>query len=161
MSPVGKLTVVSDGDFLTGIYFEGRFLNLNSAVKRSDLRILNETEKWLDIYFSGRKPDYTPAFKLNGVSDFTKSALNKVKDIPYGKTATYGEIARQLERDLGKRVSAQSVGGAAGRNPLPIIIPCHRVTGANGKLTGYSGGLDKKAALLKTEGINYFIENKA
>lgn len=111
------------------------------------------TERWLDSYFSGHNPDFTPPICLKGTS-FQEDVWEILKRIPYGKVISYGEIARQIAEKRGlKRMSAQAVGGAVGRNPIAIIIPCHRVVGSNGSLTGYAGGLDKKTELLKIEGV--------
>lgn len=134
------------------------FLNKDNAqgdvadVQSSNL-FLNEAVHWLDQYFSDKVPDNDVPLHLIG-TDFQKDVWEILRTIPYGSTTTYGQIAKQLsaKRD-NKRVSAQAVGGAVKRNPVSIIVPCHRVIGANGKLTGYAGGLDKKAFLLKIEGI--------
>lgn len=109
--------------------------------------VIRETSRWLDIYFSGRQPDFTPVFQMDYLTPFRKRVLDMVCTIPWGETMTYGEIAKRL----GTR-SAQAVGGAVGWNPICLIVPCHRVIGANGSLTGYGGGLRNKAALLRLEG---------
>lgn len=111
------------------------------------------TKKWLDSYFSGHNPDFTPPICLKGTS-FQEDVWEILNRIPYGKVISYGEIARQIAEKRGlKRMSAQAVGGAVGRNPISIIVPCHRVIGSDGSLTGYAGGLDKKTELLKIEGV--------
>ena len=107
--------------------------------------VLEQTERWLDIYFSGHEPDFVPPLKLNG-SAFRRSVWDELMKIPYGQTASYGEIARKLGTK-----SAQAVGGAVGHNPISIIVPCHRVLGADGSLTGYAAGVDKKMRLLELE----------
>ena len=107
--------------------------------------------RWLDVYFSGRKPDFTPPTAPAGTA-FQQSVWEILRTIPYGETTTYGAIARRIEQNTGCRMSAQAVGGAVGRNPISILIPCHRVIGADGSLTGYAGGLDKKERLLQWEG---------
>lgn len=160
-SPLGVITVASDGEALSGLWFDGQKyfadrLNKKEFGEQSTdglkVPVLKETEKWLDIYFSGKVPDFTPDLNLNGVSPFRKRVWKIILKIPYGKLTTYGQIAKKIEAETGKRVSAQAVGGAVGHNPISLIIPCHRVVGANGGLTGYAGGLDKKTFLLKLEG---------
>lgn len=116
--------------------------------------VIIQAEKWLDIYFSGHEPDFMPEIRLEG-TDFQMLIWKLLLDIPYGQTVTYGEIARQAAKILGKeRMSAQAVGGAVGKNPVSIIVPCHRVVGTGGKLTGYGGGIERKAALLELEKIS-------
>ena len=113
--------------------------------------VLSEAKRWLDIYFTGRKPDFTPPLHPVG-SAFRQAVWEILLQIPYGQTTTYGEIARQLAAKLGlPRMSAQAVGGAVGHNEVSIIIPCHRVVGTSGSLTGYAGGIDKKVKLLELE----------
>ena len=115
--------------------------------------VLGDACRWLDIYFSGREPDFTPKLHLIG-SDFRQAVWALLLQIPYGKTTTYGALANQLAEKHGqRRMSAQAVGGAVGHNAISIIIPCHRVVGADGNLTGYAGGLDTKARLLAGEGV--------
>ena len=114
--------------------------------------VFNMTSRWLDLYFSGNEPDFMPPLKMQG-TDFRQAVWKILLDIPYGKTMTYGEIAARLARERGlKAMSAQAVGGAVGHNPISIIVPCHRVIGAAGKMVGYGGGLDRKIALLEMEG---------
>ena len=108
--------------------------------------------RWLDLYFAGKEPDFSPALNPTGTA-FQMSVWAILQTIPFGETTTYGAIARRLEEQTKKRMSAQAVGGAVGRNPISIIVPCHRVIGADGSLTGYAGGLDKKEYLLRTEGF--------
>lgn len=113
--------------------------------------ILEEAEKWLDIYFGGNAPEFTPPLDLQG-SEFCREVWDILMRIPYGKTVTYGDIARMLAEKKGlAKMSAQAVGGAVGHNKISLIIPCHRVIGSDGSLTGYSGGIEKKAALLALE----------
>ena len=117
----------------------------------SDLRVLELAAKWLDVYFSGEVPDFMPPIKFRG-TDFQKSVWETLLTIPYGETVTYGDIAKNIAEQRGvTKMSSQAVGGAVGRNPIGIIVPCHRVIGANGKLTGYAAGLDKKVKLLELE----------
>lgn len=150
------MIMTSDGDALTGLWFEGS----RDAAKRAadcrekELAIFEETRRWLDIYFNGKMPTFTPEYKLEGVTAFRKEVVDIMNTIRYGETMTYGDIARLLAQRKGiMQMSAQAVGGAVGWNPICIIIPCHRVLGANGALTGYGGGIDNKAALLAHEGI--------
>lgn len=154
ISPLGGITLASDSEALTGLWFEGQKYfshKLISESNEAELPIFTETVKWLDIYFSGKEPDFTPTISLN-TTPFRKSVYDILLTIPYGQTMTYGEIALILAEKQGmKRMSAQAVGSAVGHNPISIIIPCHRVVGADGSLTGYAGGLDKKTALLKLE----------
>ena len=117
--------------------------------------MFNRVREWLDIYFSGKAPDFTPPLAIEGASPFRRRVWEILLQIPFGGTLTYGQIAARIQRETGKRVSAQAVGGAVGHNPISIIIPCHRVVGSDGSLTGYAGGLDKKLALLKLEGADF------
>lgn len=156
-SPVGQIGMASDGESLIGLWIEGQkhFCKFDkSDFIFKDLPILKETKNWLNIYFSGKCPDWTPKLLLKNISAFREIVCKVMQNIPFGKTITYGEIAKQIERKTGKKVSAQAVGGAVGHNPISIIIPCHRVVGANGNLTGYAGGIDKKVMLLENEGVN-------
>lgn len=150
-SPLGRLTLESDGDHLCGLWFPGRYMCTCAEEKRS-VSVFRDTERWLDIYFSGREPGFYPDICLY-MTPFGRRVCEIIRTIPYGEVMTYGEIAGIIaaERGIG-RMSAQAVGGAAGRNPVPIIIPCHRVIGSGGDLTGYSGGMDIKVGLLKLEG---------
>ena len=146
-SPVGDILLSSDGKFLTGLSFkfnpEDYNQNLNS--------VFESTILWLDTYFSGKKPDFTPPFRMTG-TDFQVKVWNLLLKIPYGQTTTYGNIASEIAALTGiERMSAQAVGGAVGRNKIAIIIPCHRVIGSNGNLTGYAGGIDIKEKLLMLE----------
>ena len=140
-SPLGKIFLASDESGLISLSFTQHFSE-NTAGD-----VLGTAKKWLDVYFSGKVPNFTPALALKGTS-FQLRVWNALQQIPYGHTKTYGAIAR----DLSCR-SAQAIGQAVRRNPIAIIIPCHRVIGVNGSLTGYSGGIERKAALLKLEGI--------
>ena len=154
LSPLGGITLASDGNILTGLWFDGQkyFGSTLPAVHREQaLPVFDETVRWLDIYFSGKIPDFTPPLALPA-SPFRKMVWEILLTIPYGRTMTYGEIAAEVaKRSDTCRMSAQAVGGAVGRNPISLIIPCHRVIGASGKLTGYAGGLDKKIRLLQME----------
>lgn len=144
----------SDGKYLTGLIFEGskdeKKCNIHKIKKY--LPIFEKTCRWLDIYFSGVNPDFTPEYKILNITPFREKVLEIVKTIPYGKTITYGSIARKLEKDLEiKKMSAQAVGGAVGSNSICLIIPCHRVVGSNGKIVGYGGGIENKKILLDLE----------
>lgn len=154
-SPLGGMTLVSDGTALVGLYFDGQKYaaeGLDATRTQKNLPVFEEARRWLDVYFSGRKPDFTPPTAPAGTA-FQQSVWEILRTIPYGQTVTYGAIARRIEQNTGRRMSAQAVGGAVGRNPISILIPCHRVVGTNGSLTGYAGGLDKKAYLLRIEEI--------
>lgn len=151
-SPLGRMTLESDGMSLIGLRFDGqnRF-GTGGLVTGSSLPVFEETCRWLDCYFRGDIPDFTPALTLHG-SDFQQTVWKILLEIPYGQTVTYGWIAGRLAAERGSgRMSAQAVGGAVGRNPVALIVPCHRVVGAGGRLTGYAAGLDRKAWLLAHE----------
>lgn len=156
-SPLGGITMASDGTALTGLWFDGQKYfaeGIKPDAEEKKLPIFDEAMRWLDIYFGGRRPDFTPPLNLEGTA-FRKEVWQLLLQIPYGQTTTYGELAAQLAAHNGlKRMSAQAVGGAVGHNPISIIVPCHRVVGTGGSLTGYVGGLAKKLALLKLEGID-------
>ena len=190
LSPLGYITLASDGEALIGLWFEGQkhfALTLtNESSEDSDLPVFEQTRNWLDLYFSGECPDFTPPLAPKG-TPFQQKVWRLLLAIPYGKTVTYGEIAqRVVETRLiaslhgvtpqdafiqgaslqgttsqdalsqgiflpKQHMSAQAVGGAVGRNPISLIIPCHRVIGANDSLTGYAGGLERKKYLLEME----------
>ncbi len=156
-SPLGKIVLAADEVGLTGLWFEGQKyfgLYLQKDHKEKELPIFTKTKEWLDIYFSGREPNFKLPLHFIG-TPFQNEVWEILYTIPYGKTITYGEIAKILAKRKGiKQMSAQAVGGAVGRNEISIIVPCHRVIGANGDLTGYAGGLDKKIALLKLEKVD-------
>lgn len=153
-SPLGGITLSSDGEALTGLWFDGQKYfpyKLISESNEAELPIFTQTCNWLDIYFGGKEPGFTPPISLH-TTPFRKVVYDILLTIPYGQTMTYGEIANIIANQQGaERMSAQAVGSAVGNNPISIIIPCHRVVGADGSLTGYAGGLDKKTALLKLE----------
>lgn len=149
-SPLGAMTMSSDGESLGELWFGDCREN---EYEEKILPVFEETVKWLDIYFGGNIPDFTPVLSVQ-TTEFRKKVCDIMLTIPYGKTMTYGEIANVIAKQLGmKQMSAQAVGGAVGHNPIALIIPCHRVMGANGKLTGYAAGVDRKEKLLKLEGI--------
>lgn len=148
-SPLGPILLAADETGLTGLWFEGQkyfpsFLGVDYQEKETP--VLTETARWLDVYFSGKDPGFLPPLHPQG-SPFRQAVWNILLTIPRGQTMTYGEIARRL----GVR-SAQAVGGAVGHNPISILIPCHRVVGSDGSLTGYAGGVERKARLLQLEG---------
>ncbi len=150
-----NLLLVSDGDLLTGLHFIGSQKAEEHLREgdETDLPIFRETRRWLDDYFSGHQPDFTPRYKLENVTPFRQEVSEIMCTIPFGETMTYGEIATQIVQRHGlERMSAQAVGGAVGWNPICLIVPCHRVMGANGQLTGYGGGINNKIALLRLEG---------
>ena len=153
-SPLGSITLASDGKSLTGLWFDGQKYFPHKLISESaevELPIFTQTCNWLNIYFNGKIPDLTPPISLN-TTPFRKAVYDILLTIPYGHTMTYGEIANIIAKQNGvERMSAQAVGGAVGHNPISLIIPCHRVVGADGSLTGYAGGLDKKIELLKLE----------
>lgn len=165
-SPLGGITLASDGERLCGLWFDGQkyfAATLSGEREERDLPVLRQAKRWLDQYFSGEFPDFTPPLRLEG-SPFRQAVWGMLLQIPYGRVAAYGEIAAALEGKLGKwGGAAQAVGGAVGHNPISIIVPCHRVVGSGGSLTGYAGGLDKKRALLALEGVGpgpYFDPKK-
>ena len=148
-SPLGPILLAADETGLTGLWFEGQkyfpsFLGVDYQEKETP--VLTETARWLDVYFSGKDPGFLPPLHPQG-SPFRQAVWNILLTIPRGQTMTYGEIARRLGVH-----SAQAVGGAVGHNPISILIPCHRVVGSDGSLTGYAGGFDRKARLLQLEG---------
>ena len=151
-SPLGKMILVSDGAALTELDFAEDGLPASVEHTQKDLPVFEEVSRWLDLYFSGRDPDALPLLAPHGTA-FQQAVWNILCGIPYGTTTTYGRIAAHISAARGGRMSAQAVGGAVGRNPISILIPCHRVIGADGSLTGYAGGLDKKEALLRLEGV--------
>ena len=155
-SPLGNILLAGDKQGLTGLWFtEGsRYtgLGLKKDARRCETDYFDQTKEWLNIYFSGRDPGFFPQIHLVG-SDFRNRVGEIMCRIPYGKTVTYGWIADKLAKERGlERMSAQAVGGAVGHNPICIIVPCHRVVGSNGSLTGYGGGIQRKKALLELEG---------
>lgn len=145
----------SDGEVLTGLWFEGSRGQSKHRLdcEEGDLPVFHETRRWLDIYFSGRQPDFTPRYRMDGLTPFRREVVDAMLAIQFGKTATYGDIADALAKKHGiAKMSAQAVGGAVGWNPICIIVPCHRVVGAGQGLVGYGGGIRNKAGLLSLEG---------
>lgn len=166
-SPLGGILLAADEIGLTGLWFEGQKYfarDLSDERTEQETPVLTEARRWLDIYFTGKEPDFTPPLHPVG-SAFRRSVWEILLQIPYGQTTTYGEIARQLAEKQGlARMSAQAVGGAVGHNEISVIIPCHRVVGTNGSLTGYAGGIHKKEQLLELERADmrrFFLPKKA
>ena len=160
-SPLGGITLASCGEALSGLWFDGQkhfAAALGTAREEKPLPVFIETASWLEAYFAGKVPDFTPPLRLKGTT-FQKAVWELLLTIPYGETRSYGELAAQLAEAYGlSRVSARAVGAAVGRNPISIIVPCHRVLGANGRLTGYAGGLARKRALLTLEGARFSLD---
>lgn len=174
-SGFSDMIMYSDGEYLTGLCFAGskdetkhKFDSkeddnhrtgkneqkdgTKETIKEEQILIFQETIRWLNLYFSGKEPDFTPKYRVPGATEFRTKIIDEMNQIPYGETITYGEIGKNIAKKLGKdKMSAQAVGGAVGWNPICILIPCHRVMGAQGKLTGYGGGLENKIALLALE----------
>ena len=144
-SPLGGMTMQSDGQALCGLWFDRQ--NRIPTREETRLPVFAQTEEWLRAYFGGKVPDFTPPLHLSG-TPFQKAVWEQLLTISYGTTATYGELAKRLGRS-GR--AAQAVGGAVGRNPVLLIVPCHRILGADGSLTGYLAGTDRKRALLQLE----------
>ena len=156
-SPLGGICLAADALGLTGLWFDGEKYfgsSLPANPVWQETEILTESKRWLDVYFSGREPDFLPPLHPIG-SPFRRAVWDLLLQIPYGQTTTYGALARQLAAQQGRAaMSAQAVGGAVGHNEISILIPCHRVVGTNGSLTGYAGGVDKKEQLLTLEGVD-------
>lgn len=155
-SPAGNLTLASDGEHLLGVWIDGqKYFGLTLSEETQEnarLPIFLQTTDWLNRYFSGERPSISELSLRPAGSQFRQAVWKILCEIPYGEVTTYGAIARKIAADRGlERMSAQAVGGAVGHNPISIIIPCHRVIGSNGSLTGYAGGLDLKEKLLKFE----------
>ncbi len=166
-SPLGNILLAADEKGLTGLWFEGQkyfALYLDKEHEEKELPVFRETKRWLDIYFTGKEPDFKLPLHFTGTS-FQNEVWEILYTIPYGKTTTYGEIARLLAQKKGlAQMSAQAVSGAVRHNEISIIVPCHRVVGASGSLTGYAGGIDKKIKLLKLEGAlrdGFFVPKKS
>ena len=162
-SPLGEILLAADETGLTGLWFEGQkyfALYLDEEHEEKELPVFEQAKRWLTIYFSGKEPDFQVPLHFTG-TEFQNEVWEILYAIPYGQTMTYGQIAAQIAEKRGlQRMSAQAVGGAVGRNEISIIVPCHRVVGTNGSLTGYAGGVDKKIALLQLEGAlkdTYFV----
>ena len=159
-SILGKLTIASDGENIIGLWIEGQKyfadnIKNENIIKKDDISIFIKTKEWLDRYFRGERPDIKELKLSPKGSEFRQNVWKILCKIPYGQTITYGKIAKEIAALMNKKsMSAQAVGNAVGHNPISIIIPCHRVVGINGSLTGYAGGIDKKINLLSIENIN-------
>lgn len=158
-----NIIINSDGENVTGLWFEGSRDSSKHRMngEERDLEIFRETRCWLDMYFSGKAPDFMPRYQIANLTPFRQAVMDVMCTIPFGEVVTYGDIAKTIAKDRKKeRMSAQAVGGAVGWNPICLMIPCHRVVGANGNLTGYGGGLQNKMALLaheKNDMTKFFI----
>ena len=154
-SPLGEMLIVSDGEAICGVWFYGqkhfKSTVIGKTIHDDDLSIFKKAKQWFEDYFNGKNPQINFQLKPEG-SKFRQKVWKILSEIPYGETLTYGEIASQISPNM----SAQAVGGAVGHNPISILIPCHRVLGSDGKLTGYAAGLDKKIELLKIENITAY-----
>jgi methylated-DNA-[protein]-cysteine S-methyltransferase len=158
-SPVGSLTLSSDGDSLVGLWIEGQKYHggaiSEKMTEKDDLPIFDVVKGWLDRYFAGERPDISQLPLSPKGGDFRRRVWDILREIPYGETTTYGDIAKRVAAAMSKEsMSGQAIGGAVAHNPISIVIPCHRVVGANGSLTGYAGGVDVKTKLLELEGVD-------
>lgn len=155
-TPLGRVLLAADETGLTGLWFDGAkyyAAGLNPQHEEKEVPVFETTRRWLALYFSGQKPDHLPPVHLIG-SPFQRRVWEIMLEIPYGQTMTYKELAVRIAEERGiPRMSAQAVGGAVARNPISIILPCHRMVGSNGSLTGYAGGIPRKIELLKLEGV--------
>lgn len=153
MSPLGQITMAGREDVLVGLWFEGQkhfASTLGPDAAEGWLPVFGETCRWLDIYFSGSEPGFVPRIDLCG-TPFREAVWKELLAVPYGETISYGELGRRITWTKEHPISPRAVGGAVGHNPISLIVPCHRVIGSDGRLTGYAGGLDLKASLLKLE----------
>lgn len=151
-SPLGKILLIAEDSYLVHLGFSDIFDD-SEIEEDYTSPVFLETKRWLDIYFSGKEPDFLPPYKFMNPTPFQYAVYQEIEKIPYGKTVTYGEIAKAIAKKLGKeKMSSQAVGGAVGSNPICLIVPCHRVMGAKNQLTGYAEGIERKVALLKLEG---------
>lgn len=157
-SPLGVITLASDGENLVGLWLDGQKYFADTIKEeihqKDDLPVFDASKKWLDRYFAGEKPEISELSLAPAGNEFRQEVWKLLCEIPYGEVTTYGAIAKKIGEKQNKSMSAQAVGGAVGHNPISIIIPCHRVVGSNGSLTGYAGGLDKKVQLLELESVD-------
>ena len=165
-SPLGTITLACDEEAVIGLWFNGQkyFGNiLPEQPAEKECPLFADARRWLDIYFSGKAPDFLPPLRYDS-TPFRRQVCDIMLTIPYGGTMTYGEIAAEVARQRGaEKMSAQAVGGAVGHNPISLMIPCHRVVGTNGSLTGYAGGISRKVKLLELERANmdrFFVPKK-
>ncbi|MCF1616867.1 methylated-DNA--[protein]-cysteine S-methyltransferase [Tetragenococcus koreensis] len=149
-SPLGPLVLTSDGENLTGLWFENRS-TIQESWQEKELPIFTETQSWLQEYFTGKDPAWMLPVKPEG-TDYRKNVWKALLEVPYGETTSYKDIAQMVDAaSPDRKTSARAVGGAVGKNPISIIIPCHRIIGSDGDLTGYGGGIDRKIKLLELE----------
>lgn len=160
-SPLGEIVLSASNQGLNGLWFVGQkyfALYFDKEHIYQEIPLFADVKRWLDIYFSGKEPNFSLPLHFTG-SPFQNEVWKILSQIPYGRTTTYGQIAKQVATKRGvSKMSAQAIGGAVGRNEISIIIPCHRVVGVNGNLTGYAGGIEKKIALLQLEGIDTTLQ---
>ena len=153
-SPLGEIVIASDDTAITGLWLVGQRhfdIKVEGCITDKDLPIFDEVSRWLDIYFTGNNPGEIPAVRMNG-TPFQLEVWQILQAVPYGKLITYREIAELIAKKRGiTKMSARAVGNAVGRNPVSILVPCHRVVGSDGKMTGYAGGIERKVKLLKLE----------
>ncbi len=155
-SPAGRITMAGDGERLTGLWFEGQRhfgSTLTGPCTAGSLPLFDDVRRWLDIYFSGREPDFLPPLRLLG-TPFRIAVWEQLLRIPFGRVVSYRQLADALAAAHAMPAAApRAVGGAVGRNPIALLVPCHRVVGSDGSLTGYAGGVETKARLLALEGV--------
>jgi O-6-methylguanine DNA methyltransferase len=167
-SPVGLLTLASDGNNLVGLWIEGQKYHGNTIpdtmTEKDDIPVFAIAKSWLDKYFASEKPNISELPLAPIGSEFRQGVWSILCEIPYGEVVSYGDIAKKMAVKMNKKsMSSQAIGGAVGHNPISIIIPCHRVIGSNGSLTGYAGGIDTKVKLLELEGApmeTFFVPQK-
>lgn len=155
-SPLGQMTMASDGEWLTGLWFEGQKYfasSLTGEWRPCMLSVFALAAEWLDCYFGGGEPSLSLPLRLVG-TPFRMAVWEVLRTIPYGRVTTYKRVAEEVAARYGANVSVRAVGGAVGHNPLSVVVPCHRVIGSDGSLTGYAGGIDRKVALLEAEGVD-------
>lgn len=161
-SPLGPITLAGEDGALTGLWFDGQKYfgaGLPAGTPEGEPLVFRQVRAWLDRYFRGEDPGPAPPLAPAGTV-FQRAVWEVLREIPYGRTATYGQVAQASGRGLGRNTSPRAAGSAVGRNPISLLIPCHRVVGAGGSLTGYAGGLERKEALLKLEGAEIFLDNR-
>ena len=161
-SPLGPITLAGEDGALTGLWFDGQKYfgaGLPAGTPEGEPPVFRQVRAWLDRYFRGEDPGPAPPLAPAGTA-FQRAVWEVLREIPYGRAATYGQVAQAAGRGLGRNTSPRAAGSAVGRNPISLLIPCHRVVGAGGSLTGYAGGLERKEALLKLEGAEIFLDNR-
>ena len=161
-SPLGPITLAGEDGALTGLWFDGQKYfgaGLPAGTPEGEPPVFRQVRAWLDRYFRGEDPGSAPPLAPAGTA-FQRAVWEVLREIPYGRTATYGQVAQAAGRGLGRNTSPRAAGSAVGRNTISLLIPCHRVVGAGGSLTGYAGGLERKEALLKLEGAEIFLDNR-